>query len=491
MSEAGHFKDLKEKFVSNQRIIKQLRERLLELAGGEENVRAREKGEDVAMDAEAHIGWSIIRLGTKVQVFCQVGTSLGHTKRNFVRSGTVVYFDAVSVEEAIRLSQEHGDNGTIDALKKVKKQSKLLQRLHRKGECLEGKSGVANQRRLLDMAITKETKMMKQLEKECFVGNYNSKRHVRQHDNTYGVLYQDNELEFGVARSRMTIVTSKSMDMSLAHVKKRKEEEEKLCEFKPPQKSKPLKLVAAEDPDTGEIKVDGDGNPIYVVAPSKLARTMERKELERLRRLKASNDAIFKKKEDIRKARNVEEKRKRHQKAIEEDKKRKEKEKRFKKSQEQHEKRRERNRLNLEKLGIDPNLSKEERAAKLKVIEDAKLKKKQDKVKNIRKKAEKRMEEEEARKEAVHKAMHNKEKQRMNHKKAMDKAMLNRTKRHANIINSKMNERAKNRADDQARILQMRLDAKAEKVDAHNLELIKNIQDAENHYQTAKTSWPV
>ena len=100
------------------------------------------------------------------------------TKRNFVRSGTVVYFDAVSVEEAIRLSQEHGDNGTIDALKKVKKQSKLLQRLHRKGECLEGKSGVANQRRLLDMAITKETKMMKQLEKECFVGNYNSKRHV-------------------------------------------------------------------------------------------------------------------------------------------------------------------------------------------------------------------------------------------------------------------------------------------------------------------------
>ena len=275
------------------------------------------------------------------------------------------------------------------------------------------------------------------------MGNYNSKRHVRQHDNTYGVLYQDNELEFGVARSRMTIVTSKSMDMSLAHVKKRKEEEEKLCEFKPPQKSKPLKLVAAEDPDTGEIKVDGDGNPIYVVAPSKLARTMERKELERLRRLKASNDAIFKKKEDIRKARNVEEKRKRHQKAIEEDKKRKEKEKRFKKSQEQHEKRRERNRLNLEKLGIDPNLSKEERAAKLKVIEDAKLKKKQDKVKNIRKKAEKRMEEEEARKEAVHKAMHNKEKQRMNHKKAMDKAMLNRTKRHANMIEEEMKEEQK------------------------------------------------
>ena len=192
-------------------------------------MRAREKGEDVAMDAEAHVGWSVIRLGTKVQVFCQVGKSLGHTKRNFVRSGTVVYFDAVSVEEAIRLSQEHGDNGTIDALKKVKKQSKLLQRLHRKGECLEGKSGVANERRLLDMAITKETKMFKKLEKECFVGNYNSKRHVRQHDNTYGVLYQDNELEFGVARSRMTIVTSKSMDMSLAHVKKRKEEEEKLC----------------------------------------------------------------------------------------------------------------------------------------------------------------------------------------------------------------------------------------------------------------------
>ena len=115
----------------------------------------------MAMDAGAHVGWSVIRLGSKVHVFCQVGKSLGHTKRNFVRSGTVVYFDAVSVEEAIRLSQEHGDNGTIDALKKVKKQSKLLQRLHRKGECLEGKSGVANKRRLLDMAITKETNVEK------------------------------------------------------------------------------------------------------------------------------------------------------------------------------------------------------------------------------------------------------------------------------------------------------------------------------------------
>ena len=43
--EAEHFKDLKETFASNQKIIKQLRERLLELAGGQENVRAREKGE--------------------------------------------------------------------------------------------------------------------------------------------------------------------------------------------------------------------------------------------------------------------------------------------------------------------------------------------------------------------------------------------------------------------------------------------------------------
>ena len=484
--ETGHFEDLKERFRRNQKAIKQLQERLLELAGGEANVRAREKGEDVAMDPEAHAGWSVISLGTKVQVFCQVGKSLGHTKTNFVRSGTVVYFDAVSVEEAIRLSQEHGDNGAIDALKKVKKQSKLLRRLHRDGESLEGKSGVASERRLLDMTIAKETKIFKKLEKECFVGNYNSKRHARKHDNTYGVLYQDNELEFGVARSRMTIVTSKSMEMSLAHVKERKEEEEKLCKFKPPQPSKPLKLVSAKDPETGEDKVDEDGNPICVVAPSRLARIMERKEVERLRRLKKSNDTILQKKKDIRKATNAAEKRERHRKAIEEDKKRKEKEKRFKKSQEHHEKRRERNRLNLEKLGIDPNLSKEERAAKLKVIEDAKLKKKQDKVKVIRKKAEKRMEEEEARKEAMHKARHDKEKQRMDRKKAVDKAMLNRTKRHANMIDGKMNERAKERADDHAKLLQLRLDAKNEKVDAHNKELVKNIQDAESHLSNCK-----
>ena len=32
----------------------------------------------------------------------------------------------------------------------------------------------------------------------------------------------------------------------------------------------------------------------------------------------------------------------------------------------------------------------------------------------------------------------------------------------------------------------MRLDAKAEKIDAHNLELIKNIQDAENHLSNCK-----
>ena len=40
--EAGHFKDLKEKFVSNQKTIKQLRERLLELAGGRECAGKRE-----------------------------------------------------------------------------------------------------------------------------------------------------------------------------------------------------------------------------------------------------------------------------------------------------------------------------------------------------------------------------------------------------------------------------------------------------------------
>ena len=102
-------------------------------------------------------------------MFCAVGKSLGHTKKNFVRSGKIVYFDAVDHEEAIRLCTKYGGNNNIlDSFKEIKKQTKLLENLHAKGEALEGKTNKASERRNIDFKIEKETKDYRKMEQKCY-----------------------------------------------------------------------------------------------------------------------------------------------------------------------------------------------------------------------------------------------------------------------------------------------------------------------------------
>eukprot|EP00943_MAST-04B_sp_MAST-4B-sp1_P008242 g8242.t1 len=483
--EQKDFENLKIEYENNKKAIEDLHSRLHKAVQGKENLKPR--GKDEAHDPSLHHGWSVINLGTKVQVFCNVGKSLGHTKTNFVRSGKVVYFDAKSNDEAIRLCRQFGGTNDVhESFKELKKQSDLLERLHAKGIELQGVLNKATERRQLDAQIVEEERLYDQMNEKCCVGKYNSRRKLRKYDNTYGILYEDNELEFGVTRSRIAIITSASMEMSLEHIRKRKEEEERLCKFKPPHKSKELKKVPLTNPETGEIKRDIDGNPIYVVAPSNLARSMEKEELKRQKRLQKSNEIIRKKKEDRIMAKKQAEEREKSRQMAEQARKRRKKEKDFKDSQKKHEKRREDVRKKLQALGIDPNLSKEERAAKRKVIEDAKLKKKQDKVKAIRKKAEKRMEDEELRKEAEHKKRYDKEKAERDHKKNMDKAMRERTERRAKNESGM----AKNREDEkmklQARLHADRMELKESSIQAYHTELIGNIKAATNHLARSK-----
>ena len=483
--EEKEFDSLKERFNRNKNIIQKLQARLHDLAGGKENLKSRNR--DEAHDPDVHNGWSVLSLGSKVQVFCAVGKSLGHTKKNFVRSGKIVYFDAVDHEEAIRLCTKYGGNNNIlDSFKEIKKQTKLLENLHAKGEALEGKTNKASERRNIDFKIEKESKDYRKMEQKCYISNYTEKKHKRLNDNTYGVLYEDNELEFGVARSRITEITSKSMQMSLAAIEKRKADEAKLCAFKPPHKSKELKKVPLKDPITGEERRDEDGNVIEVVAPSNLAKSMEEREMKRQKRLYDSRKQIHEKKMAIKKKEEDMKQQRAAAKARRRAKERKAKEDKFQKSQEEHAKRREDNRQNLEKLGIDPNLSKEERADKRKKIEDEKLKKKQQKVKIIRRKAEKRMEDEERRKEAEHQKRFEKEKALRDEEKKKKEDMRKRSKRHARKgeEEAKMRANVKEDLDEKIRIQREKL--KEEAIEKYHEELHANIIAAVEHLANCK-----
>merc|ERR1711871_581374 len=82
--EEMEFQNLQKRKVANDEKIKHLQTRLRELAGGRKNLMARGKN-GVTHDPSIHNGWSVIPLGTKVRVYCEVGKSLGQKKTNFVR----------------------------------------------------------------------------------------------------------------------------------------------------------------------------------------------------------------------------------------------------------------------------------------------------------------------------------------------------------------------------------------------------------------------
>ena len=229
---------LKEEFAENSKAISQLTYKMSLLVGGEDKLlgakrrrgrakRSKTDGEDTSVETiiEEHSG-DVINLGDKVAVFCKVAKSMGHIKHNFVRNGKVIYFDAgkqtrVLKFETITNLLPHTFKGDIHDQIEWAIDNCFID---------EAKVNVTTRRALNaalrlhflnhDWSEKEWSQVPRDLRGQIYDEQMTSKfkRRKRNWDNTYGVLYEDNESEFGVSQARLTQTVPRSLRSSLSEM---------------------------------------------------------------------------------------------------------------------------------------------------------------------------------------------------------------------------------------------------------------------------------
>ena len=267
--EKAVFQSLKSEFDENNRALQDLRDRVAQLAGGKHRLRSKkvqtpipsfereatgEMGLPSSPTIPRHKCLSILphdgaplELGSKVQVFCEVAKSMGHIKHNFVRGGKVVYFDK-GLPPKLQHGKEESDVTLLDK-SEYKGRCQHCTRMMVPGKRKNGPDGPGTICTTCNKIWEEHGKLPKQgfrwfeedvnpesndrrrfyrmmimcIEDDHMTSKY--PRRSRMYDNGYGVLYEDNEIEFGVARARITFKESRSLRLSIEFERKRKEKE--------------------------------------------------------------------------------------------------------------------------------------------------------------------------------------------------------------------------------------------------------------------------